>query len=52
MRRSRRKFTADFKTKVFLEALKERLSLSEVATQYDIHPNQISTWEKGVFIKL
>lgn len=43
---SRRKFTSKFKTKVVLEALKERQSLADLAQKYDIHPNQISTWKK------
>ena len=45
-KRSRRKFSAEFKTKVVLEALKERSSLEEIARKYEIHPNQISTWKK------
>lgn len=44
---SRRKFTSKFKTKVVLEALKERQSLADLAQKYDIHPNQISTWKKA-----
>ncbi|MBS1581998.1 MAG: transposase [Bacteroidetes bacterium] len=45
-RRDRRKFTAAFKTEVVLEALKERKTLSELAQQFDLHPNQISAWKK------
>lgn len=43
---TRRKFTSKFKTKVVLECLKERHSLSELAQKYEIHPNQISTWKR------
>lgn len=46
MKRTRRKFTAKFKTQVVLEALKERQTLSEIAERFDIHPNQITTWKK------
>lgn len=42
MKRSRRKFSAEFKTKVVLEALSERLTASELAQKYEIHPNQIA----------
>lgn len=42
----RRKFTAKFKTKVVLEALKERQTVAELAQKYELHPNQISTWKK------
>ena len=42
----RRKFSKDFKTKVVLEALKERLTLSELAEKYEVQANQISNWKK------
>lgn len=45
-RREKRKFTAAFKSEVVLEALKERRTMSELAQQYDLHPNQIATWKK------
>lgn len=43
---TRRKFTVKFKTKVVLEALKERQSLAELAQKYSIHPTQISSWKR------
>jgi len=43
---SRRKYTAEFKSKVALEALKERLTLSELSSNYGIHPNLIMQWKK------
>jgi len=43
---SRRKFTSEFKKKVVLEALKERFTLQELATKYEIHPQQITDWKK------
>lgn len=45
MRRKRRNFTADFKLKVVLEALKERESLNELAQKHQLHQNQISKWK-------
>ena len=42
----RRKFTPTFKTKVVLEALKERLTLAELSQKFDIAPQQISTWKR------
>lgn len=46
MKRSRRKFSAKFKATVAIEALKEQKSLSELATHFEIHPNQISKWKR------
>jgi len=43
---TRKKLTPKFKTKVVLEALKERMSNQELAKKFDIHPQQISTWKK------
>ncbi len=46
MKKTRRKFSAAFKAKVVLEAIKERYTLSELAQQYELHPNQIALWKK------
>lgn len=43
---SRRKFTAKFKTKVVLEALKEQDSMTALAQKHELHPTQISIWKK------
>ncbi len=43
---TRRKFTSSFKTKVVLEAIKERSSLAELAQKYELQPTQISAWKK------
>ncbi len=45
-RKQRRKFSADFKTKVVIEALKERNTIEQLAKKYELHPNQITTWKK------
>ena len=45
-KRSRRKFTADFKAKVVLEALKERSTIEELSRKYELHPTQINSWKK------
>ncbi len=42
----RRKFNSQFKFKVVVEALSERLPLHELAKKYELHTNQISTWKK------
>jgi transposase len=43
---TRRKFTSEFKTKVVLEALKERKPTKELAARFKIHPQQISNWKR------
>jgi transposase len=44
--KTRRKFTAEFKAKVALEAIKEQLTLSELAVKHQLHPTQIQQWKK------
>ena len=45
-KRTRRKFSADFKAKVVIEALKERNTIEQLAKKHELHPNQITTWKK------
>ena len=45
-KRTRRKFSADFKTKVVLEALRERDTVETIARKHELHPNQVTTWKK------
>jgi transposase len=42
----RRNFTAKFKTKIVLEAIKESKTLAEIGQQYTLAPTQISKWKK------
>jgi transposase-like protein len=46
MKRKRRAFAEHFKAAVAPDALKEVKTLSELATEYKVHPNQISAWKK------
>jgi transposase-like protein len=43
-RRPRRNHSPAFKAKVALAAIKGEKTLSELAEQFDVHPNQITTW--------
>ena len=44
-RRPRRNHTPAFKAKVSLAAIKGDRTLAELAEQFDVHPNQITTWK-------
>lgn len=45
-KKKRRRFTAEFKARVALEALKENRTIAQLASQYGVHPNQISEWKR------
>ena len=42
MKKERRKFSAAFKAKVALEAIKEKETLQQLASKFEVHPNQIT----------
>ncbi len=46
MRRTRRNHAAGFKAKVAIAAIRGDKTLTELAEQHDIHPNQISEWKQ------
>ena len=41
----RRRHSASFKAKVALEAVKEDKTISQLASEYEVHPNQIRQWK-------
>ncbi len=43
---TRKKYTSKYKTKVVLEALKERSSVAELAQKYELAPQQINLWKR------
>ncbi len=40
----RKRYSADLKAKVVLEILKEEKSISQLASEYSIHPAQLVRW--------
>jgi transposase len=47
-----RHFGKDFKAKVAIEAIKGEKTLNEIASMYEVHPNQVSQWKKLALEKL
>ena len=46
MQGKRRSHSDKFKAKVAIETIKGIKTLSELATEFKIHPNQISSWKR------
>ncbi|MDE2501006.1 MAG: transposase [Alphaproteobacteria bacterium] len=44
--RTRRRFTAEFKARVALEALRGDKTVQEIAAKHQVHPNQVSAWKR------
>jgi transposase len=44
-RRPRRNHTPAFKAQVALAAIKDDRTLAQLAEQFDVHPNQITSWK-------
>lgn len=44
--RKRRTYDDQFKARVALEAIKGEKTLSEIASHFEVHPNQITQWKK------
>ncbi|MDP6012161.1 MAG: transposase [Alphaproteobacteria bacterium] len=42
----RRRFTAEFKARVALDALRGDKTIQEIAARHKVHPNQVSTWKR------
>ena len=42
----RKSFTAEFKAKVALEALRSEKTVNELAGAYDVHPNPVANWKR------
>ncbi len=43
---TRRRFTAEFKAKVALEALRGDKTIQEIAFRHKVHPHQVSAWKR------
>lgn len=46
MSKKRRRFTKQLKFAIVLEAIKGQRQIAEIASEYDVHPNQITLWKR------
>ena len=46
MKKTRRKFTVEFKAQVAIEAIKEHQTLAELSKRFEVSPVVISRWKK------
>ena len=51
MGKTRRSFDGKFKARVAIEALKNQRTVSEIASEYGVHPNQVRDWKKQLLSK-
>lgn len=52
MSQKRRTHSSDLKAKVALEAVKERRTISQIASEYQVHPNQVALWKNQLLENL
>lgn len=52
MTTTRKQYTPKFKAKVALEAIREERTLTQLASQYHVHPIQVGQWRKTALEQL
>lgn len=48
----RKQYNTKFKAAVGLEAVKEHKTISQIASEYGVHPNQVGKWKKQLLNQL
>ena len=51
MTKKRKKHNDRFKFRVALKAVKEQITINEIASKNNIHPNQVSAWKKKLLVE-
>lgn len=52
MVQKRKKHSSKLKAKVALAAIKSEQTVNEIASQYEVHPNQVGIWKKQAINEL
>ncbi len=52
MTKQRKRYSADFKARAALEVVKAHGSLNELASEYEVHPNQLMQWKRQLLESL
>ena len=50
--KTRRRFTAEFKAKVALEAIQGHRTVAELGKRHELHPNLIAQWKRQAIERL
>ncbi|NLV30388.1 MAG: transposase [Acidobacteria bacterium] len=50
--KKRRQFTAEFKDRVAIEAVKGQKTIQEIASHYQVHPNMVTIWKRQALAEL
>ena len=48
----RKRYDGQFKAQVAIEAIKNQQTVAQIASEYGVHPNQVSQWKKQVLDQL
>jgi putative transposase len=52
LRKTRKQYPSSLKAKIVIEALRETKTISELAAEYQIHPNLITKWKLSAVAEL
>ncbi len=52
MGKKRRQFSAGFKAKVAVEAIKGQRTVQQIASTFGVHPNQVAQWKRQALDEL
>ncbi len=48
----RKRYDSQFKAQVAIEAIKNQQTVAQIASEYGVHPNQVSQWKKQALDQL